>query len=106
MPKLRCAFDGHVHRANICEGDAEFFLRTPRGILWPFCGPCNERHKRLLMDMVKMGSIDHTHVITTSFDVPIIDVLVEEFREQDPKEIREVLARADAMHDELQLDKP
>lgn len=100
MPDIRCAFDGHVHRADICDGDAVTFLRTPKGTLWPLCAPCNERHKKLLLNMVGT-QLDYAHVIATSFDIPILDVLVEEFRGQDPDDIRKVLARADAMHEAL-----
>lgn len=98
---LRCAFYGHIHRKDICEGEATSFLRTPRGILWPFCTPCADRHKKLVTEMVGTKAIDHRHVVATEFDVGITDELVEQFRKQDPDEIKRVLDRADAMHAEL-----
>jgi hypothetical protein len=100
MTELRCAFDGHVHRKDICQGEATSFLRTPRGTLWPFCVPCADRHKTLVTEMIGT-KIDHRHVVATTFDIPITDELVEQFRTQDPDDIRRVLARADAMHAEL-----
>ena len=102
MSDLRCAFDGHAHRADICEGGAVSFLRTPGGVIWPFCGPCGERQKVLVMEMVGTKAIDHQHVVDTTFDIPINnEATLAEFQAQDPEKIRVVLARADAMHAEL-----
>jgi hypothetical protein len=98
---LRCAFDGHIHRADICQGRATSFLRTPRGVIWPFCTPCADRQKKLVSEMVGTRIAAH-HVIATTFDIPITDETAQEqFRTQNPEKIRAVLARADALHAEL-----
>ncbi len=105
MSKLRCAFDDHVHRADICQGEAISFLRTPAGIIWPFCEPCGERQKKLVMEMLGSKQLDPQYIVATTFDIPITDTETrKQFQAQDPEEIRTTLARADALHAEL-LDK-
>jgi len=102
---MRCAFDGHIHRADICQGKASSFIRTPQGVIWPFCTACSDRQKTLVAEMVGTR-ISAADVVASKFDIPITDPdAMREFQTQDPRKIQVVLDRADRLHAELLDDE-
>lgn len=98
MPNIPCAFCGNVHRVDICEREAVVFFRTAKGTIWPFCGPCAERHKETAVQLVADSRLGVMDAVEARFDIPIDDPdTVAAFKAQDPQRILRVLQHADAV---------
>ncbi len=94
---IRCAFDGHVQRSNICQGEATSFFRTSKGTLWPLCKACSDRHRKLVLQVAQQGGIDAKNAAGATFDIPLDDPEASEaFLSQDPDKIEKVIEAVDA----------
>jgi hypothetical protein len=91
---ILCAFDGHIQRAKICQGEATSFFRTAKGTLWPLCTACAEQHKKVILAIAH--GVDPNKLIGATFDIPIDDPeAVKMFKDQDPEIIRRIIRRVD-----------
>lgn len=101
-PRLPCAFDGHAHRADICEGVAVVFFTTAKGTIWPLCQACSNRHKKVCAEMAQTGRIPQTDYTQARFDIPLEDPeTLQAFASQDPRRISKILGKVDAKYDEM-----
>lgn len=95
---MDCAFKGHSYRADICQGSATVFLKTSKGVVWPLCRACNQRHKETMAKLVHNDRLDVVMAMGVEFDIPLSDQKVRLlFQRQDPAVIRNVIAHADAL---------
>lgn len=93
---IRCVFEGHAHRRDICQGEAQSFFRTAKGTLWPLCQPCAERHKEMILQIATDGTLN---VETAVFDIPIDDPdAVQAWKEQGPEKIQKVIQAVDQLN--------
>lgn len=96
MPTIRCAFEGHIHRADICQGEAVTFFQTAQGTIWPLCGPCSDRFKNTVGSCLTSGDIGPNHVTSARFDIPLDDPhILLAYQDQDPKKLLRVLSLAE-----------
>ncbi len=92
-----CAFDGNIHRIDICQGTAVVFFKTAKGTIWPLCRACSDRHKELMVQLVADQRIDVPTAVGATFDIPLDDAETQEaFKLQDPQRVRRVIDLADA----------
>lgn len=103
MPaELPCAFDGHAHRADICQGVAVVFFRTAKGTIWPLCRACSNRHREVCFKMARDGVIPETDYTEARFDLDLDDSeTLAAFKAQGPERIAQILGKVDAKYDEL-----
>lgn len=96
MGDIDCAFDGHLYRADICQGKAESFFRTARGTVWPLCPACSAQHKKTMVTLVEHHAIDTNMACGATFDIPLDDrETLASFQRQDPRIIEAVIEQAD-----------
>jgi len=93
---IRCAFHAHAQRAVICKGEATSFFKTQKGTLWPLCGPCSERHRQIVLEVIKVGGVHVDAAAAAVFDIPLDDPeTLATFRLQDPKALQRVIQAVD-----------
>jgi len=91
-----CAFKGHIQRANICQGEAKSFFRTAKGVLWPLCQACADKHKQLVLGATKEGNIRLENLAGAVFDIPLDDTeSLTAYQAQDPDKIRRIIQTVD-----------
>lgn len=94
---LSCAFNGSIHRIDVCEGVAVCFFKTAKGTIWPLCQGCSKKHKETAVNLVKTQRIEVLTAVAATFDIPLSDTETREaFRAQDPTRLQRVLELADA----------
>ena len=98
MPKpLRCAFDGNIHRVDVCQGTAIVFFKTAKGTIWPLCQGCSDRFKESAVQLVADQRIEVLTAVGATFDIPLTDAeTLEAYENQDPRRIPRVIGQADA----------
>jgi len=97
MVTIPCAFEGCIHRVDICEGTATSFFKTAKGTIWPLCRACTDQHKKMAAKLVANDQIEVLTAVGASFDIPLDDAdTLAAFRAQDPQRIQRVLDAADA----------
>lgn len=95
---IPCAFDGNIHRVDICEHKAAFFFKTAKGTIWPLCRACSDRHKETAVQLVADQRIEVLTAVGATFDIPLNDTeTLAAFRAQDPQRIQRVIDKADAV---------
>lgn len=102
MPHLPCSFDGHAHRAEICQGTSTVFFKTAKGTIWPLCPACSKKHQEVAAALVKSGSVPESDSSGAQFDIPLSDPqTLQEYAAQDPERVAAIIGRVDAKYGEL-----
>lgn len=97
MTKIPCAFDGNIHRIDICQGVAVVFFKTAKGTVWPLCQACSDRHKEMMVQLVEDRRIEVPTAVGAMFDIPLTDEeTLETWKQQDPQRVQRVIDLADA----------
>lgn len=95
-PIIRCAFEGHIHRVDICQGVATSFFQTAQGTIWPLCSACSDRFKSMVGTCLSSGDIGPNHVTAARFDIPLDDPdTLRAYHSQDPAKLARVLKLAE-----------
>jgi len=93
---IYCAFNGHIQRASICQGEAKSFFRTAKGTLWPLCEACADKHKQLVLNVAKDGTIRPENLAEAVFDIPLDDAdALASYQAQDPDKLRRIIQAID-----------
>ena len=102
MPHLPCSFDGHAHRAEICQGTAAVFFKTAKGTIWPLCAACSKKHQEVAQALAQNGGIQASDLSGARFDIPLTDPqTIQEHADQDSDRVSGIIGKVDAKYGEL-----